>query len=69
MQVDNLVNLGKEKTETVQNDPILIYEWAWPETICLFIYLFIIIIIIDYYFGGVGVGWDRYNEQWSTGKR
>ena len=28
----------------------------------LFVYLFII-IIIDYYFGGVGVGWDRYNEQ------
>ena len=58
MQVDNLVNLGKEKTETVQNDPILIYEWAWPETICLFIYLFIIIIIIiiDYYFGGWGWG-------------
>ena len=26
IQVDNLVNLGKEKTETVQNDPILIYE-------------------------------------------
>ena len=37
--------------------------------ICLFI-IIIIIIIIDYYFlGGGGVGWDRYNEQWSTGKR
>ena len=36
--------------------------------ICLFIIIIIIIIIIiDYYFGGVG--WDRYNEQWSTGKR
>ena len=38
----------------------------------LFIYLFIIIIIIiiiiDYFWGG-GVRWDRYNEQWSTGKR
>ena len=32
--------------------------------ICLFIIIIIIIIIIiDYYFGGVGVGWDRYNEQ------
>ena len=43
----------------------LIYEWAWPETIYLFIYLLLLLII----FGGGGVGWDRYNEQWSTGKR
>ena len=34
--------------------------------ICLFIIIIIIIIIIDYFFGGGGVGWDRYNEQWST---
>ena len=60
MQVDNLVNLGKEKTETVQNDPILIYEWAWPETICLFIYLFIyfllLLLLIIILGGGGGVG-------------
>ena len=42
--------------------------------IYLFIYLFmyLFIIIIDYFFlggGWGGVGWDRYNEQWSTGKR
>ena len=60
MQVDNLVNLGKEKTETVQNDPILIYEWAWPETICLFIYLLIylllLLLLIIILGGGGGVG-------------
>ena len=55
MQVDNLVNLGREKTETVQNDPILIYEWAWPETICLFIYLLLLLLIIILG-GGGGVG-------------
>ena len=38
--------------------------------ICLFIIIIIIIIIIIFFFfGGGGVGWDRYNEQWSTGKR
>ena len=56
MQVDNLVNLGKEKTETVQNDPILIYEWAWPETICLFIYLLLLLLLIIILGGGGGVG-------------
>ena len=54
MQVDNLVNLGKEKTETVQNDPILIYEWAWPETICLFIYLLLLLLLLIIILGGGG---------------
>ena len=57
IQVDNFVNLGKEKTENVQNDPILICEWAWPETIyLLLLLLLIIILLLIIFWGGGGVG-------------
>ena len=35
----------------------LIYEWAWPETIYLFIYLLLLLLLLLLIIFGGGVGW------------